>query len=233
MKINPLLPTTTLAVLIVAMAAGKPAHACNGESPLMGEVCAVAFNYCPESTLPADGRKLAISEYQALFALIGTQFGGDGSTNFALPNLNGRSIVGANLKNGAPAFAVAGGQESVALTAAQVPAHTHAASLTASLTVTPQVVATQGLGNNPVAQSGNKLSTNNGSAGFTTANFAAYTTPATAGTTVALGGVSNTFSGSGQVTVNPTGASQPVATIPPQLALQFCVTVTGLYPERP
>lgn len=233
MKINPLLPTTTLAVLIVAMTAGKPAHACNGESPLMGEVCAVAFNYCPESTLPADGRKLAISEYQALFALLGTSFGGDGAKDFALPNLNGRSIVGANLKSGAPAFAVAGGQESVALTAAQVPAHTHAASLTATLTVTPQVVAKQARGNDPVAQSGDKLSTNNGPAGLGTADFAAYATPATAGTTVALGGVSNTFSGSGQVTVNPTGASQPVATIPPQLALQFCVTVTGLYPDRP
>ena len=62
----------------------------------MGRVVPFAGNYAPTDYLPADGRLLPIAQYDALFALIGTTYGGDGQTTFALPDLRGRTIIGAS-----------------------------------------------------------------------------------------------------------------------------------------
>ena len=58
-----------------------------GVDPYLGEIMLLPYNFCPRLTLPAEGQELAISSYQALFSLLGTMYGGDGRTTFALPDL--------------------------------------------------------------------------------------------------------------------------------------------------
>ena len=59
----------------------------------IGQIQLFAFNFAPEGWMPCDGRTLQIRQYQAVYALLGTTYGGDGQTNFALPNLVGKEPV--------------------------------------------------------------------------------------------------------------------------------------------
>jgi microcystin-dependent protein len=97
--------------------------------PLIGEVRVMAFESPPTGWEVCDGRLMAIATYPALFDTIGTTYGGDGDTTFALPNLTGRAAIGAGTGPGLSAHAVgaSGGAQEVALTAAEMPSHTHAA----------------------------------------------------------------------------------------------------------
>ncbi|PLK43458.1 phage tail protein [Emticicia sp. TH156] len=84
--------------------------------------------FTPRFWLPCDGRILSISNYQALFSIIGFRFGGDGVTNFALPNLQCRVVIGTgqgpDLTN--RTLGQTGGVENVTITPSTYPAHTHA-----------------------------------------------------------------------------------------------------------
>ena len=91
-------------------------------NPYLGEIRAFSFGFTPKGWLSCNGQSLAISQNQALFALLGTQYGGDGVTNFALPNLQGRAII--SVSNSHPQ-GDSGGQELVGLTTAQIPVHNH------------------------------------------------------------------------------------------------------------
>lgn len=97
--------------------------------PFIGEIRLFGFGFQPNGWEPCNGQLLAIRQNQALFAVLGTSYGGDGATTFALPNLVGRVAVhppaGGQL-------GVAGGAEQVALTIAELPAHTHALNATAA-----------------------------------------------------------------------------------------------------
>jgi microcystin-dependent protein len=95
--------------------------------PFLAQIQIVAFNFPPRGWATCDGQVLAISQNTALFSLLGTNYGGNGTSNFALPNLDGRVPLhfgqGAGLSpitQGVP-----GGSEAVALTTAQIPSHTH------------------------------------------------------------------------------------------------------------
>lgn len=90
--------------------------------PFIGEIRMAAFNFAPRGWAMCNGQLLPINQNQALFSLLGTMYGGNGQTNFALPNLQGRVPVhvGAGVQQGQ-----AGGSESVTLTATQLPAHSH------------------------------------------------------------------------------------------------------------
>jgi microcystin-dependent protein len=82
--------------------------------------------------LPADGRIIPINQYQALFALLGFTYGGDNVSNFGLPDLRGRVVVGSGSAPGLTPvqFSKTSGAESVTLVANNLPAHTHPASVT-------------------------------------------------------------------------------------------------------
>jgi microcystin-dependent protein len=66
------------------------------QQPYLGEVRLFGMTFCPHGWTPANGQLMAINQNQALFALYGTTYGGDGHTTFALPNLQGRAPVGAS-----------------------------------------------------------------------------------------------------------------------------------------
>lgn len=88
--------------------------------PYLGQIMAVAFPMAPKGWALCNGQLLPIAQNQALFSLIGTFFGGNGTTTFALPDLRGRAIRGMSNLPGA-----VGGVENVTLTGQQMPQHTH------------------------------------------------------------------------------------------------------------
>lgn len=90
--------------------------------PYVGEIKLFAGNFAPSGWMFCDGQVLPISEYEVLFQLIGTTYGGDGQSTFALPDLRGR--VALHFGNGT-VLAENGGVEQVTLTTNQIPAHSH------------------------------------------------------------------------------------------------------------
>jgi microcystin-dependent protein len=90
--------------------------------PFLGDIKVVAFGFAPRGWAPCNGQLLPIQQYTALFSLLGTSYGGNGQTNFALPNLQGRVPLHAGdvYTPGAQ-----GGEARHTLTVAEVPAHTH------------------------------------------------------------------------------------------------------------
>jgi microcystin-dependent protein len=93
--------------------------------PYLGEIRITGFNFAPEGWALCNGQLFPISEYSALFSLIGTTYGGDGQSTFALPNLQGRMPV--HQGNGFVIGELAG-TETVTLGLNQIPAHTHVLS---------------------------------------------------------------------------------------------------------
>lgn len=98
-------------------------------SPYLGEVRLFSFNFPPKNWALANGQLLGIQQNQALYALLGNAYGGDGQTNFALPNLQGRVAVGAGTVSGTTySNGNTGGSATVSLTPGQVPVHVHNAN---------------------------------------------------------------------------------------------------------
>jgi microcystin-dependent protein len=116
--------------------------------PYVGEIRMFAGNFAPAGWMFCEGQLLPISEYETLFNLIGTTYGGDGQSTFALPDLRGR--IPLHFGNGFT-LAETGGVETVTLTVSQIPAHSHpllaslnsATNNTVTNNVTGQVGATQ------------------------------------------------------------------------------------------
>jgi microcystin-dependent protein len=95
--------------------------------PFLGEIRMVGFTFAPRGWAFCQGQILPISQNTALFSLLGTMYGGDGKTTFALPNLSGRSPMQAGDGPGLTSRVQGetGGQESVTLIASELPSHTH------------------------------------------------------------------------------------------------------------
>src|SRR6266481_7475958 len=91
--------------------------------PYVGEIRMFAGNFAPAGWMFCEGQLLPISEYETLFNLIGTTYGGDGQSTFALPDMRGRLPL--HQGNGF-VLAETGGAEEITLTVNQIPAHTHA-----------------------------------------------------------------------------------------------------------
>jgi len=95
------------------------------DDPFLGEIRPFAFGFPPKGWASCDGQLLPIAQNTALFSLLGTMYGGDGRTTFALPDLRGRAGMHVN---SAHTQGERGGQESVTLTTAQIPPHSHTAN---------------------------------------------------------------------------------------------------------
>ncbi|HEY5223917.1 MAG TPA: tail fiber protein [Microbacteriaceae bacterium] len=108
--------------------------------PFIGEIRIFAGNFAPVGWSFCDGSVLPISEYDVLFALIGTTYGGDGQTTFALPDLRGRFAVHTGSGGGRPTTVIgqSSGSETVTVALSQLPSHTHVPQATS----TPATTAT-------------------------------------------------------------------------------------------
>lgn len=114
--------------------------------PFIGEVRLVPYNFAPRGWAFCDGQLMSIAENEALFALIGTIYGGNGQTNFGLPDLRGRVV---QHQNQSFQIGESFGVESVTLTASQMPAHGH------QMHVNPVSRGTASPINNVLTSSGN------------------------------------------------------------------------------
>jgi microcystin-dependent protein len=171
--------------------------------PLLGEIRLMALNFPPRGWAFCQGQLMAISQNTALFSLLGTTYGGDGRTTFALPDLRGRTGMGQN-----PATYPLGtmtGTETVTLAPSAMPAHTH------TLSSTVPVSTTAGTATSPAG-------------GFFAQAGAQYGDSADGGNMAAtlLNGSST-----------PAGGSQPHENRMPFLVLNYCIALQGDFPIRP
>lgn len=188
-----------------------------------------AGNFAPQGTALCQGQLLAISTNTALFSLLGTTYGGNGTTTFALPDLRGRTPIGTGQGPGLSSriLGEAGGLEKITLTTNQMPQHTHALSdVTSNSVQAGSAVAANGDAitpeNNYLA-----LSPKIGS-GPNATQLKTYAT--TAATPVKLGGGEITTTTS--ATTANTGGSLPFSIMQPYLAMNYIIFMQGIYPSR-
>jgi microcystin-dependent protein len=172
-------------------------------TPFIAEIRMFGGNFAPRGNAFCNGQILAIAQNTALFSLLGTTYGGNGQTNFALPNLQSRAPMHPGQGPGLTArfLGEEGGSESVALIATEMPAHTHQASgvATAGGQASPANAtwATVASGRNPLPL------------------YAP--TPNTTLNPLAL---------------SVAGGSQPHENMPPFLAITFIIALQGVFPPR-
>ncbi|SDE74455.1 phage tail protein [Rhodospira trueperi] len=220
----------TLGALTVAPGS---AGACGDPSTAyMGSVCMTAASFCPDHYLPADGSIVSISEYQALFSLLGCEYGGDCRSTFALPDLRGRSPVGAGQSPGL--MPVQRGQkrgtEAVTQTVDTMAPHSHTITATGPATGGGTIDVVPGAASGttqPAAGNTYLLGAVGGKA-----NDGPYTTASAGGDPAKVAGVSVTMDSTG-LAADPTGGGKPQINLPPQLGVLFCINADGLYPPRP
>lgn len=222
----------------------------------MGTIMAVGFNFAPRGWAFCNGQTMAISQNSALFALLGTMYGGDGQTTFGLPDLRGRVAVGSQgagpglspvlqgEKAGTNNVTVIGnGTTTVNLTAANLPGHTHPATMnsTGLLGATTVNVSTGTNGSYPAVANNGGLSNTGAVGNGASAIFLPAGTAPTA--PVALGGVTTNITGAGTVTVNAnTGGGTPLnapvtttaqaSVMQPYLGLNYIIALEGIFPSR-
>ena len=166
--------------------------------PYVGEIRMFPGNFAPQGWAMCDGSLIAISENETLFNLIGTTYGGDGQTTFALPDLRGRAPIHMGTNVATYFIGQTGGAETVTLTNNQIPNHTHL----------PQ--AASGAAGNPAnSPSGNVWS------GWTGGQF-----------TTQAPGVSMNPAAAG-----PSGGSQPHNNMVPFQAINYIISLFGVYPS--
>jgi microcystin-dependent protein len=215
------------------------------DDQILGEIRMVGFSFAPQGWALCNGQSLAISANSALFTLLGTTYGGNGSTNFNLPDLQGRLPLHAGSGAGLPVYTPGqkGGTQSVTLTAQQMPAHTHVATFTPSgggggtptVNVTVNGSSAAGTHSSPTGNylAGVTSSIGNSNPHTSSLYVSGTPTPADLG---AIAGVSATISGvssgDGTVTNALTGGGLPVAIEPPYLAVYFIIALTGIFPSR-
>ena len=179
--------------------------------PFIGSIQYFAFSYAPSGWSQCNGQSLVINQYQALFSLLSNRYGGDGVNNFNLPDYRGRAILGAgNSDYGINyAFGQNGGAESVTIPLAALPAHTHQAA-------SYQVPAVASSGTTPISVN----------------NIPAETPLTTPAYSNAAAG-NNINMASPIVSIEASGSGAAIPVLPPYLALNCCIAITGYYPSRP
>ena len=172
--------------------------------PYVGQVIAVGFNFVPQGWLACDGSAQPISQYDVLFNLLGTTYGGDGTTTFRVPDLRGRSPVNAGQGGGLSNYTPGqlGGAEATTLTSSQIGAHSH-----------------------PMMASGQTgtLSTPGGTAAIAqVAETSVNVFGAAPGNT--------TLSGNA---IGASGSSQPHENRQPFVTINYIICWAGVYPSQP
>ena len=172
------------------------------QPPYVGEIIMFGGNFTPVNYASCDGALLPISQFQALFALLGTTYGGDGQTTFALPDMRSRiPMHQGNNGQGTHVIGEKSGTETVTISPNQMPAHTHVLNAT-SANGNSKIAAGATI---PAAVSG--TNTNVYSAQATDSNMAA------------------SIIGNG-------GGSQPHNNLPPTMTINFCISLFGVFPSR-
>ncbi|MCA6365080.1 MAG: phage tail protein [Bacteroidetes bacterium] len=180
--------------------------------PFLGEIKTLGFYFAPRGYMLCAGQTLSIAQYSALYALLGTTYGGDGIQTFKLPDLQGRIPIGQGQGPGLPDYTLgeAAGSPTATMTTANMPAHIHTLS---QVSVKIQASTASADEQSPVN------------------NF-----PATAGASVysGNGATPNVFTGGAVIsgTTDITGSGFPFSIMNPYLVLNYSIAVEGIFPSR-
>lgn len=182
-----------------------PAHAQSG-TQFIGQISAFGGNFCPRGWADANGALLQISQNTALYAVIGTQFGGDGRVTMGLPDLRGRRPIGVGNGSDIGNYVIGQrrGDSQFYLVNAQLPSHTHTGTIAAS----PSAGDTNQPVRNSFAQS--PAGTNN------------YVT----------GDPAQNNMHNASLRIGATGSNQAIQKQSPFLAVRWCIALTGIFPSR-
>jgi len=174
----------------------------------IGSICAFGFNFAPQGWANCNGAIISIQSNAALFALLGTYYGGNGTSTFGIPNLIGKVAI--NQGSGAGLtprlMGETAGTNTVTLTTLMLPAHTH--------NINVAINANNAAGNSNIP-----------TACFPASNtlnpYASSVTPSSF-----LAGVS------GSITLGSTGSSVPINFENPNLTMNYCIATQGVFPSR-
>lgn len=181
-----------------------------GSGPFVAEISIVPFNFAPTGWAHCDGQLLPISQNTALFSLLGTMYGGDGQSTFALPNMQGCAPMFYGQGNGLSLRdqGESAGTSTVTLLESEMPLHTHTAV--------------------PVVQTGGAATTvnpDNAMPAVALNSELIYATTAGTGTTKPMAVTKQN--------TNPAGGAQPHNNMQPYLTLNFIIALQGIFPQRP
>jgi microcystin-dependent protein len=172
--------------------------------PFVAEIRIFPFNFAPKGWAFCDGQILPLSQNTALFSLLGTTYGGDGKSNFALPNMQGNTPMHPGQGPGLSLHDLGetGGSDTVTLLESEIPSHSHGL-----MAVNNPATSRLPAPDVSLARSG---------------GVSAYVTSAAA----------PSVSQMADVTIAPAGGDQPHNNLQPYLTLNFCLALQGVYPPR-
>ncbi len=202
------------------------------EDGYLGQVILFAGNFAPQNWALCNGQLMPVNQYQALFSVLGTTYGGDGINNFKLPDLRGAVPVSAGVAATGTSYlqGTTGGTESTTLGINQMPSHNHViggtASVSGNITATMKVNSSSGGADSP---SGNFLGNDGTTQVYASANSGSDMLNANAITVNASGMTVNTSS----LQVQPNGLGQPFSNMQPYLVMNYIICTNGLYPSKP
>lgn len=181
--------------------------------PFIGEVKLLGFQFPPRGYALCQGQTMSIAAYSALFALIGTTYGGNGQTTFNLPDLQGRVPISQGQGPGLPSYSLgeAAGSVTTTIVTANMPAHIHS--------VTAMKVSLKA--NSSIADSGTGADSYPGTSGINV-----WSESSTAGAFMAADEA--VVSGSTDVT----GSGIPISIVNPYLTMNFSIAIEGIFPSR-
>jgi microcystin-dependent protein len=172
-------------------------------NPFLGQILMVAFNFAPIGWALCNGQLLPITQYTALFSLLGTYYGGNGTTDFALPNLQGRVPVHMGSSAGGNyVLGQIGGAASATLTVNNLPAHSHTANCNSLAGTTSEPAKNVWAETAPLTRTG-------------PFSYAASSNAQMAPTAIGM-----------------TGGNLPVSVVDPYLCVNFIIALEGIYPSR-
>ncbi len=188
--------------------------------PFIGMIILVPYNFAPRGFAFCNGQILSIAQNTALFSLLGTTYGGNGQTTFALPDLRGRVPVSSGQGPGLNNYDLGEvtGVETLTLNINQMPVHNHVVSM-AGVNATANARTANGNTRNPA----NALPAVE--AAGVTATYSDLPGPVAAMSSQAI-------SIAGSPTIANSGGSQPFSIVQPLLTLNYCIALEGIFPSR-
>ena len=194
-------------------------------NPLLGQIIMFAGNFAPSNWAFCQGQILQISEYTALFSILGTTYGGNGRTTFALPDLRGRAPIHSGRAPGLSTYNLGekGGLEQVVLNIAQMPEHSHTTGDIAS--EDQHILLSSAAAVNETPKEGDVPAVANFPGSITAQNVKSFGPP----TNVVNG---QTISGNAGLTISNTGGGASHENRQPYLVINYIICIIGDYPPR-